>query len=351
MDCRGNLSSFSLTLSGRIIPLSSTKLLKSVRLKDWLKPKAGLILSQIFLAMILVELSPADSYRLLLPAIITLIGIGSFGHLVNDFFDMEYDKAGGKHNRLADLSGGQVGLLFAIVLAVAAIPWYFLPSNLFTWLFLSVEFLLMLSYAMPPLRVKSHRYLSVIWDALYAYVIPGLLSFYTFILAGGSLPDIELLIFFGGWLLISGVHNFLIHLSEDLEADHAAGSITLAVSMGNQKFDSIVQRAIFPLHLVLFLASWIYLAFIFHAKLILGPVLAVVFLIGLDGQTRMGLQRLNLHYHQFLPLFLSLLLTISDLWFLPLLLLSLIIFGKWLMDLVRGLISSAAQFLFSFFKP
>jgi hypothetical protein len=57
------------------------------RTKQWWHPKAGNLLSAVYLAIFVYKITVLDAYLYTIPAIITILGIGLFGYFFNDFSD------------------------------------------------------------------------------------------------------------------------------------------------------------------------------------------------------------------------------------------------------------------------
>jgi hypothetical protein len=85
---------------GRSTPLS---LPSAAMLDPWWKPKASNLLGVIYSAVLVAPVPFPGTLVLLGPSLLAILGIGSFGHLVNDSCDLESDAAVGKKNRLAAL--------------------------------------------------------------------------------------------------------------------------------------------------------------------------------------------------------------------------------------------------------
>lgn len=228
----------------------------TARTHQWWKPKAGSLLNILYLSMLAGSLPLSSSILLFVPAVLTVLGIGSFGHFVNDWFDAEADRLAGKENRLARLSALQKGLLVCGALAVALLPWLVLPLNLFSLILLGTEFLLLLFYAVPPIRLKERSVLATLTDAAYAYAVPAMLAAYTFFLAAGKVYDRLFLAALFGWQFSLGIRHFLNHLTLDRINDLASRTRTLATVKGNYYIHRVVRNIALPLE-VLFLGLFL----------------------------------------------------------------------------------------------
>lgn len=193
----------------------------------------------------------------------TIFGIAGFGYFMNDLSDREEDQKAGKFNVLIGMHpAGIVGLLL-LFLALAILPWiFYFPTNTITLSLLGAEMALFMLYSLPPFRFKERGWLGVLCDALYAHGLPAVLAALTFYYLGDEKwPHlIPYLILLGGWQFMLGGRNILLHMRSDLDKDSQTGTKTLAVNLGAQRLDFLLQKIIFPLELVLFAAFFVLMA-------------------------------------------------------------------------------------------
>lgn len=165
-------------------------------------------------------------------SLITTVGFASFGYFINEFFDKESDAKAGKINKLAYLPGSyQLGILLSS-LALTFLPWLWLPKTILSISLIAVQIGLFLIYSMPFPRLKEHTYLSLIIDSSYAYVVPLLLSFYTFSLIAGQ-PGFPLWLYlFLCAVFFIGLRNIIIHQIKDVMKDYQSGIQTIPLVAG-----------------------------------------------------------------------------------------------------------------------
>jgi len=216
----------------------------------WWKPKASSLLNVLYLVMFIGALPFSKSLLLFFPSVITIAGIGSFGHLINDWFDIEADRKAGKHNHLEHFSVWKKSLAVLGALTAALLPWIILPFDLVSIILLGAEFLLLLLYAIPPVRIKERMYLALITDAAYAYAVPAVLAAHTFFLASGKLSDAAFMSTLFIWQSALGVRHFLNHLALDRINDLASHTHTLATRKGNYYLHRMIRNIILPLELI-----------------------------------------------------------------------------------------------------
>jgi glycosyltransferase involved in cell wall biosynthesis len=231
----------------------SNPIVASSRLREWWQPKAGNLLATIFLTVAWIGVPLSDMLWYFLPSVITIVGIGACGHVVNDLFDIKSDRQAGKRNRMSGFSPlGRVGVLL-FFLAVALLPWLVLPWDMGSVYLMGAEFLLLIIYAIPPIRLKERALLGVFADGLYAYAIPSVLAAYTYFLIGQSEPDYPLLLLLFSWQWLLGIHGILIHQVSDYKNDLAVGANTFAVSVGMRSAVRLTQGVVLPLEIIFFL--------------------------------------------------------------------------------------------------
>jgi glycosyltransferase involved in cell wall biosynthesis/lysophospholipase L1-like esterase len=225
---------------------------QKLRLSNPWRYKVPLILAFTYFLLLVGDvnsLSPTFSF---LAAIATTIGFMGFGYLTNDLADRKKDALAGKSNGTSNLSSISVVLLLTTFLAMALLPWMYLPMDWISWLCIIIELVLFVLYAFPPFRLKERGFLGVITDALYAHVVPGFLASWTFYLFGNEHYR-NFLIFaiaLTVWQLFSGVRNILSHHYADFENDQASGTRTYATGIGKEKVYRLMTRMFIPLEVI-----------------------------------------------------------------------------------------------------
>ena len=190
-------------------------------------------------------------------ALITLLGLITLGYLSHDLSDLGEDRAANKVNLWQEHKIEGLCLLLLISWPALA-PWYILPKQAYSYLLLGLELLCIVLYALPPFRLKSHPYLSVALDAIYAYSIPSVLAAYTFYLVSGSRVDLVLMILWGGWATLVGIRHYLNHLCLDLVHDRQSGRSTLPMKYGVSQIRSFMSEGLLVAEISLIGSSLIY---------------------------------------------------------------------------------------------
>lgn len=174
-------------------------------------------------------------------SLVTTVGFALLGYFINEFFDKASDAKAGKINKLAFVSGSTQCGIFIGSLLLTFLPWVWLPSTLFSWCLITTQVGFFLMYSLPFPRFKEHTYLSLIIDASYAYVVPLLLSFYTFSLIAEQ-PGFPLWFYlFSAAVFFIGIRNIIIHQVNDVFKDAQTGMRTLPMVLGVSGTKKIVQ--------------------------------------------------------------------------------------------------------------
>jgi glycosyltransferase involved in cell wall biosynthesis/4-hydroxybenzoate polyprenyltransferase len=305
---------------------------------QWWKPKASSLLHLLYLVIFLVALPFARSLILLSAAVLTIAGIGTFGHLLNDWFDIESDRQAGKENRLAGFSLAHQGLVVSGALVVALVPWVILPFDRTSLILLGAEFLLLTLYAAPPVRIKQRISLAVFTDAIYAYALPAVLAAHTFFLASGKVDDRLFLFTLFTWQLLLGIRHFLNHIALDRLNDLRSGTRTLATTKGNYFLHHLIRNVILPLELIS-LAGFVWHLSHYSLYLALAVVVSFLFLLSYPAilvvarsysflSYRFSKTSLDTFYQDIMPLIPLLFLISRDLRFAVLLLAHFLLFGS-----------------------
>lgn len=309
-----------------------------LRTKQWWQPKAGMLLSAVYLAVFFFKTDFSEASLYFLPALATILGIGLFGHFLNDWTDLESDTKVGKTNMLSKMSTVNSMVLLAVILIIALLPWFILPFDNFSIFLLLSEFLLLFVYAFPPLRLKDSGFPALLTDALYAYAIPFLLAFHTFQLVSGANTN---MLFYGiifGWQISIGLVNILIHQLEDFENDVNSNSKTWAIKIGKDKSRKFLFFVFWPIMLIGFaLFIWVVSSQSWSFYFVF-PLVFLLFQFGivfnnkkwsafLKSKLSSDLQKINIHYHLFLPYWNLVLLVFIDFRFSILLFLHYLLFN------------------------
>jgi colanic acid/amylovoran biosynthesis glycosyltransferase len=234
---------------------------QKLRLSNPWRYKVPLLISFCYFLLLAGDVQPYVAFMSFLAAIGTTIGFTGFGYLTNDLADRKKDGLAGKSNGTVNLSKRSIFLLFITFLAIAILPWLYLPFNRVSVILIVVELVLFVLYAFPPFRLKERSYLGVLTDALYAHVVPAFLASWTFYLVVNESYKnfFFFIIALSVWQLFSGIRNILSHHYKDHENDIASGTNTFATRVGKEKVYKLMYFVFIPLEIV---SMMVFLAFI-----------------------------------------------------------------------------------------
>jgi glycosyltransferase involved in cell wall biosynthesis len=257
--------------------LNFPDLSSTVRLQGWWKAKTANLLAILYSVTLITGLHFSRSLLLLSTALITIVGIGGFGHVINDLYDVPVDAAVGKPNPLAALSVGQRCALVLALLAVALLPWLVLPFDRLSIALLLTEFALFFAYAIPPVRLKQRGIWAVLADAAYAYAVPAMLATHTFFLAAGR-HDNRIFVFpLFVWQIALGTRHYLNHLALDRANDIRSGFTSFATIKGNYHVHTLIRHIVLPMELLGFLGYLLVMNQ--HARFLLFVVICIFFVL------------------------------------------------------------------------
>ena len=180
------------------------------------------------------------------------IGIAGFGHLFTDAFDVAEDRTLGKPNLWAPLGPGARTALLVTLLAASWLPWLGLPVGRIGFMLIGLQFVMFALYAMPPIRLKERGFWGIIADAIYAHMLPALITWYPFSILAHSLAPDWFPTLLGAWALTVGIRHLLQHQASQLESDLSANVRTYAVRNGRDATLALIAR-ILPLEMVAFI--------------------------------------------------------------------------------------------------
>jgi colanic acid/amylovoran biosynthesis glycosyltransferase len=170
-----------------------------------------------------------DGLFLLFLAFVAVLGLGSLGHVLNDWSDIEEDRRAGKSNTMSRLSLPQRFLSLIVVVVIGYLPWFVgLKSNPFIITLLGLELLLFLLYSVRPVRLKRFPQVAIVLDALYAYVNPSLFLWLTFVASIGNEAKLIETVSLFVWTLPMGLRHIVNHHVMDRENDRVSSTPNLA---------------------------------------------------------------------------------------------------------------------------
>jgi 4-hydroxybenzoate polyprenyltransferase len=220
--------------------------LKSItRAGDWRFSFIPHLFGNLYLWMLILEIdAKKESALLLTMSLFTSFGFAALGYFINEYFDQEQDEKAGKLNKMRFLKLYQKLLLLIAILLLTFLPWTIIPWNSVSVILIFSQIFLFLLYSIPFTRFKEKPLISGLIDASYAYIIPMLLSFYSFFLFAKK-DEIPQFIFFYSFLLFAvGFRNITIHQINDIFKDKKVGIKSFPMILGVVKTNSLLKTLI-----------------------------------------------------------------------------------------------------------
>jgi hypothetical protein len=227
---------------------------KTLKLHRWWASHYGTMMAFVYLVVAISPAPPSLATFLQMLGIFTIasLGIGTFGHLLNDLTDITQDLRSGAQSLVASRSPFIRSVFFIIALIAAILPWWWLPSTPVIVALLAAEFLFFALYSIPPFRLKNRGILGPIADSLYAYVIPNLVAVLLFAQLGGGFPPWMVGVM-AVWTLLFGVNHIVQHQLIDESRDRIDGLHTFVVTCGWSAALETLRRIIVPLEVLSFI--------------------------------------------------------------------------------------------------
>ena len=195
---------------------------------DWVASKGGALFGMLFWGILCLRPESPHALQVCVLALVSAAGFGLWGHVLNDWGDIEADAAAGKPNRVAGLPRITRWLLLGFALLLMFGPWWWLPFTPAAAALLVLELTFFVAYSIPPLRLKERTFWAPVADALYAVVVPASLAFLTLgYYATETVPWFKghLLLWLAA-LFLRGVRGILLHQWADAENDRLTGCAT-----------------------------------------------------------------------------------------------------------------------------
>lgn len=240
--------------------------------KPW-RFKIPVLITIFYLVLIIGDKNCYSPLVSFLSSLFIVIGVSGIGYLTNDLGDIEKDRLISKPNAATQLNNFEVGFIFIFFLALAILPWQYLPFNYKSVCLLCFEFLLFFMYAFKPFRLKEKGFLGVVTDALYAHTVPALLAAYTYFMVVETPKNSFwwFILLLCPWQFFLGLRNILLHQMADNENDLQSATKTFVTEKGLYKAKKLSRYFLFAemlffMALITFLSRYAMLFFI-------GPVI------------------------------------------------------------------------------
>ena len=232
-----------------------------LKIDRWWTTHYGTMLASVWLVLAIAPTPPPLPTLLHTLALFTVatLGIGTFGHLLNDLTDIEQDGMTGARNLVAGQGAWSRLTLLAAVLGAGIAPWWWLPTTPAVATLVAAEYGLFLLYSVPPVRLKERGFPGLVADALYAYVVPNAFAMLLFAsLAKATIPT-WILAAVLVWCFSFGLERIMYHELLDAAGDARSGARTFVVRHGwRRSLEIDLYRLVPPMTaaFLLMIAGW-----------------------------------------------------------------------------------------------
>jgi 4-hydroxybenzoate polyprenyltransferase len=207
------------------------------RVDNWWYSKVAPAIAVSWCAALMYQVPAWATARSIL--LIAFVGLcaGSYGHIINDVFDIEVDRNAGKRNHMARFTPMQRFFLCALTLGLGFVPVLFVSYSPTSLILIAIEFLLPTIYSIPPIRLKGRGAFGLVCDSLGAHMVPCLYCISVLAHFAGNpalvhtTASIVFICLTAAWALLLGLIGILIHEFEDRENDIRSGIRTFATEV------------------------------------------------------------------------------------------------------------------------
>lgn len=244
---------------------------KYLKLHSWWIPKiAPGVFTWILFSLIFKHQCDFNTSTTIFLTFFILIVLAVFGHLINDYSDIESDKKAGKSNLFNKIGIQNKTWIFAGLLIIIITASYFVPNEIRLLIFIQV--LLNCSYSLHPIRLKERGWWSLMVTGLYERTVPYLIIIFSIIPIQTMLhQDFYFLVLYLLWGLFWEFRNFINGQVEDTENDIKAKLNTLAIAVNPSTLKKV--KTVFLSLELMTLISW------YSLWILLGGTTIIFFLL------------------------------------------------------------------------
>ena len=226
-----------------------------IRPRDWWYSK--LPLSVLVFLMLIGGRPLTYTSLVILCALIAIVScVANYGYGVNELFDVEEDRRGGRSN-VTETIGARAMWVIVALSASTALGLAAAMAGPKGFMLTCGVLLLPLGYSVPPLRVKERGWPGLFADALAAHVFPAVLALTLVSFQSLQSPSILLTLIMIVWSLSTGLRGIISHQLATEERDRNAGLSTIVHWVGRRKIERFVIFILLPIE-VLFCAGIIW---------------------------------------------------------------------------------------------
>lgn len=298
------------------------RIIELFRINEWLVTKLLFNYFAVFLFIFFVpQIDKLLLNKLMNIGMIALyiFSIGSFGYMINDWFDSKSDLIAGKKNAISAISFKSRVVILFLLISIGIVPFIFMFDNLLVYLILViVQVFLLVVYSAGSCKLKKNI-LGLVADSFYSFVLPTAISVLLVIqkVEFHQLLNANLIMFFV-WLLLIGLRSILLHQSIDYKNDVISKSETFTTKRGliiNDKLSKAITIIEILLFFILLGLSFEKLWFAFVVSIVLYVLLEWAFnkqKMSVKNNFKYFISQLNVYYNVYLICGITFLLSWQD---------------------------------------
>lgn len=223
-----------------------------IRADNWFCWKIPPLFAVAYASFLLHDTDYRSALQELLLIFWCVASVASYGHIINDVFDIEADRAGGKPNAMERFRPWQrLSLCFlSVVSGFGALLCF--TTNWMAAGVLIINYLLPTIYSIPPLRLKERGVAGVSCDALGAHAVPVLfvLLIVGFFQQASTLVQVGIGISAIVWSLFAGLRSIVVHQVDDLLSDGRSEVVTFAGTQTRASLRRMVLCCFLPVEAI-----------------------------------------------------------------------------------------------------
>ncbi len=212
------------------------------RVNNWWFSKLPPLLATACVQILLLGITVSQGALLLGCVFFSIVCVASYGHVVNDLFDVDTDARAGKPNAVARLGRRRAAAICVALVGAGFLPTAAVDYSPWGFLLLSLNYLWPTIYSLPGIRLKERGIWGVLCDAAGSHVTPTLFVLTVFARAVPSLGTIAIAIALVGWSCVLGIKGILNHQAADRECDAASGTTTLVGTLSPARLERFMPR-------------------------------------------------------------------------------------------------------------
>jgi len=215
-----------------------------IRFDHWWYSKMPPLFTVACLQILQFGLAPVQVAVVLPFLFFSIACVAAYGHVINDIFDVEYDRLAGKPNMVEKLKPWQRGLILAVLVGLGFLPALVINYSVWGYLLLALNYLWPTIYSMPSTRLKERGIAGVLCDAAGSHLTPTL---FVLVVLSGQIAGMSIsFIIFSAialiWSIVLGVKGILNHQLADRENDSASGTVTFATQAVSGRLERFLPR-------------------------------------------------------------------------------------------------------------